>query len=316
MPTLPSIAPAPPCNPQAVIDRFRPVISRLLALPGTRQLEQLARTIYALSEPPHIVSKRPASATIHRNKELTILNANLWHDWPRHRDLQTRLEAFAELVEREKADLILLQEVARTRDFHANDWLAKNLNMGYHYVRANGHLETIGFEEGVAIFSRYSLHTPRVQQLGKHCNPFTRRLALQVEVETCFGNFLAYSTHLGLLPQQNKHQIRHLHSWVKESGANRMAIIGGDFNVDEETLQIQQVQATWLDTFRHLHPDVSGTTHEIRLPWGRSFQRKRLDYIFLKPGQMQWRVLNAEHLFTPISPHSDHKAVVVRLAPA
>ena len=247
-------------------------------------------------------------------KELTILSANLWHDWPRHRGLQARLEAFAGLVESEEADLILLQEVARTTDLHANDWLAENLNMGYHYVRANGDVGTIGFEEGVAIFSRYPLHAPRIMQLGRRGNPFTRRLALRAEVETGFGNILAYSAHLGLLPKQNRYQIQHLQSWVKRSSANRTAVIGGDFNAGEEKPQIQQIGTTWLDTFRHMHPDGSGTTHEIRLPWGQSLLPKRLDYIFLKPGQMQWRVLNAGHLLTPNLPHSDHKAVVARLA--
>ncbi len=45
--------------------------------------------------------------------ELTVVSANLWHDWPRFRRLKERLEVFVRLIEEQQADLILLQEVAR-----------------------------------------------------------------------------------------------------------------------------------------------------------------------------------------------------------
>jgi hypothetical protein len=35
------------------------------------------------------------------------------------------------------------------------------------------------------------------------------------------------------------------------------------------------------DTFRLMHPDADGTTHELHNPWGRVIKRSRLDYIFL-----------------------------------
>jgi hypothetical protein len=48
----------------------------------------------------------------------------------------------------------------------------------------------------------------------------------------------------------------------------------------------------------------------------------RLDYIFLKAGlnyvqpRNHWDVLEARHLETPGERHSDHQAVLLRLAPA
>ena len=109
-----------------------------------------------------------------------MLSANLWHDWPRFKDLEKRLEAFAELAESERADLILLQELARTPSFHADVWLAERLHMAYVYSRANGS-QKIGFEEGLGVYSRFPLkRLPHVRQMGmgKSSNPFSRRLAL------------------------------------------------------------------------------------------------------------------------------------------
>jgi len=246
----------------------------------------------------------------------TVLSANLWHDWPRFRGLEKRLESFAELVESEGADLILLQEVARTQSFEADKWLADRLKMAYVYSRANGSRK-IGFEEGLGVFSRFPLkRLPHVRQMGRTCNPFSRRLALGVEVDTPCGEIMAFSTHLGLLRKQNAHQLRELRGWVNQITAGRSAIIAGDFNAPEHTHQIQHVRSFWLDTFREIHEHGRATTHEIRWPWGGAFLSHRLDYIFLQPGQPSWQVISVSHVDAPGGPHSDHRAVLARLAPS
>jgi hypothetical protein len=103
---------------------------------------------------------------------MTVISANLWHDWPRFKILENRLEKFAQLVIQESADLILVQELVRTPHFHAAEWLAERLNMGFLYSRVNGS-EKIGFEEGLGIFSRFPLiHLPLLRQVSKGCNPF------------------------------------------------------------------------------------------------------------------------------------------------
>ena len=42
---------------------------------------------------------------------------------------------------------------------------------------------------------------------------------------------------------------------------------------------------------------------------------ERLDYIFLKARENYWKVLEARHLETPGERHSDHRVVLLRLAP-
>jgi exonuclease III len=48
------------------------------------------------------------------------------------------------MVESEAADIVLLQEVARTTKLKVDEWLAERLGMGYVYARANGHEPGIG----------------------------------------------------------------------------------------------------------------------------------------------------------------------------
>jgi endonuclease/exonuclease/phosphatase family metal-dependent hydrolase len=186
--------------------------------------------------------------------------------------------------------------------------------MAYAFARANGHEAAIGFEEGVAVFSRYPLRRVYLRQLSRSRNPFVRRLGLGAMIETRFGRLLAFSAHLGLLPRQNASHLLHLHRWVSAIAGPHPAVIAGDFNAHEHTARIRRLRSRWLDTFRHLHPHADGATHEWRYPGGGVLRRHRLDYVFLHPDEGHWRVLEARHLDAPGGPHSDHRAVLVKLA--
>lgn len=297
--------------------RLRPLGRRLFAWPGLRWLRPFARRAAAAAEPAGRLVFRPTPAAPAEppGDHLTILSANLWHDWPRQRSWPERLEAVAQLVAAERVDVVLLQEVARTPELRADEWLAGRLQMACAYARANGHAAAIGFEEGLAILSRYPLAHPRLRQLGHGANPFVRRLALSADVRTPFGPLLAFSAHLGLRRGHNAVQLAQLRSWVAEVAAGRAAVVGGDFNAPEQRPQIQHTQRAWVDTFRHLHPHADGTTHELRWPWGGLLRRHRLDYVFLHTWPTHWQVVETHHVDAPGGPHSDHRAVLTRLRP-
>ena len=297
--------------------RARSIGGRLLRLPGLGGLRPLARRAMVVAEPAGWLTMRaiPDQKARPGSEGVTILSANLWHDWPRHRRLIERLETFARLVERQNADVVLLQEVTRTPDLWVDRWLFDRLGMAYVYSRANGAENGIGFEEGLAVLSRFQLSKPRLVQLGERHNPFVRRLALGATVETDYGKLLTFSVHLGLARRHNASQMAHLRDWVGDSAGDLPALIGGDFNAQEASSQIRQTQTKWLDTFRHLHPKADGATHELRWPGGRLLKRSRLDYIFLQPGIVRWKVLEARHFNTENQPHSDHFAVLTRLVP-
>ncbi len=246
---------------------------------------------------------------------ITIVTANLWHDWPRHRAIEARLEAFAGLIESESADIVLVQEVARTADLRVDEWLKKRLGMAFVYARANGHQQAIGFEEGLAVLSRFPIRAPRIRQLGKQRNPFVRRLALGASIETPFGQILVFSVHLGLARRQNARQIAHLRTWVSELAGHGAALVGGDFNAPENASQLLKTRYAWLDIFRILNPGQAGATHALRSPWGTVLRRQRLDYLFLKPGTQRWSLLESRLLDVPGTYLSDHQPVLARLAP-
>jgi endonuclease/exonuclease/phosphatase family metal-dependent hydrolase len=254
--------------------------------------------------PPRLTAPAPAI--------LSVLSANLWHDWPRGRRRHERLEAFARLVENEGVDVILLQEVMRASLFEADEWLAGRLGMAYAYARANGHRAGIGFEEGIAVFSRLPLAEPRVQPLGVP-GRLVRRLALAARVEAKPVPFWAVSAHLSLRPWRNRDQVRHLARWVDEVAGGRAVVIGGDFNASERAPQISAARGVWRDPFRELHPHEDAVTFERLWPWGAPLLRRRLDYVFAS-GAAGWRALEARHLAAPGGGHSDHRAVLVRLA--
>ena len=246
---------------------------------------------------------------------LSVLSANLWHDWPRFRNIEARLESFARLVEQEKVDLILLQEVARTRFLKVDSWLAERLNMSYVYSRANGS-ESIGFEEGLGVFSQYRMERfPHVRQVSRVTNPFVRRMALGVDVETPWGSILAVSVHLGFIRRNNAHQLNELQYWINRLASGRSVVIGGDFNAPEKSRRIRKVRTHWQDTYREAPSQGHSHTHSLYWPWGGHLLSHRIDYIFLQPGILQWKVMEVHHLDAPGGPHSDHQAVVARLAP-
>ena len=295
-------------------------VKRLLNWIGHDRLPGLAKVAISVAESAGRVSLQSEPHSVPAPKgecgEYTVLSANLWHDWPRFKDLEKRLEAFATLVESERVDLILLQELARTTTFKADEWLGKRLNMAYVYSRANGS-QKIGFEEGLGVYSRFPLkRLPYLRQMSQAHNPFSRRLALGVEVDTPCGEIVAFSTHLGLMRKNNARQLRELHGWVNEITSGRSAIIAGDFNAPEHTHQIQHIRSHWQDAFREIHEHEHGATHEIRWPWGGVFLSHRLDYIFLQAGDPAWQVLDVQHLDALDGPHSDHRAVLARLSPS
>jgi endonuclease/exonuclease/phosphatase family metal-dependent hydrolase len=282
-------------------------------IPSVRKWSQRIR---AVIRPSLHIDIRHKIVRTHRltSNCITVLSANLWHDWPFRRRLPERLESFARLVEAEGADVVLLQEVFRTAGLSADQWLADRLGMAYSYSRVNGDKAAIGFEEGLAIFSRFPLAEAQTRHLGM-TSGVTRRLALASEVRSPLGKFLAVSVHLGLLRGPNRSQWVDLFNWVGDITRGRTAFIGGDFNTHESSEQIARAQRSWVDTFRSLNPEADGTTFEIRWPWGTPFFRRRFDYIFLRQGQSDWRVMDARHVESAELLHSDHTAVITRVKP-
>jgi endonuclease/exonuclease/phosphatase family metal-dependent hydrolase len=260
-----------------------------------QRVKPIAKRVLSIAEPSGriVFMENPGIREINKTDEnITILTVNLWHDWPRRRQLRERLACFVELVRDEDADIILLQELTRTPDFAADEWLSDQLGMAYLYSRANGHAHGIGFEEGLAVYSRFPIRKPRLAQLSDRRNPFTRRL--------------------GINGRQNENQFSRLIRWVEKQSGNSSAVIGGDFNAQEHTRQVRNAQKSWQDSYRSIHPGTDGYTHEIQWPWGGILKQSRLDYLFLKKGKHTWNVFEARQLDMYDCSISDHKPVLIK----
>lgn len=296
-----------------------PISRWLLNLPGPAALHSFVHSTLAIGSPPQYYSHRLLPDTLLDNRTfgIRVLSNNLWHDWPRFRNLQGRMAVFANLVEKERADIVLVQEVARTPFFKADEWLSERLGMAYVYSRANGDLETTGFEEGLAIYSRFPLVNPTLNQLYSSGFPLiTRRLALGATAKTPWGELFLVSTHLGHGRKMNARQFDRLHQWVEDTRVSHPAIIGGDFNIGEDSPQIRQAQRRWQDVFRIMNPDAKGMTFEISLPWGGPLMRSRLDYLFLRGDKRSWQVVESQIVPQTNSSYSDHLGVCARFIPS
>lgn len=304
----------------STINHLRSFSRRFVYLPLQNLIRSLFSAILAVKEPTHQLIYHVTPAILSNSepcKPITVISANLWHDWPRHRQLLTRLSSFAKLAESEAADIVLLQEVARTTRLKVDEWLAERLGMAYAYARANGHESGIGFEEGLAVFSRFPLEMPQWQQLGVSAFQIARRMALGANIKTPCGNLMVFSVHLGVSPKANQHQLNRLRDWIGSKAKGQTALIGGDFNAHENRPQIRRLQHEWMDVFRQKNPDSDGTTHELRWPWGRPLRQHRLDYLFMQKGSVRWNVLDAHHIDARVGKggHSDHRAVLARVMP-
>ena len=244
---------------------------------------------------------------------LTILSANLLNPlfntmWVEHRTWLARLEALAGLVEAESADIVLCQEVGRSREFRVDEWLAGRLGLTAVYERANGRAGgRWGREEGVAILSRYPLSSPVSTLLD---GGLWRRPALGAVVSAPWGELAVYTAHLSLRPWRNRRQPGRLRDWVAATAGGRPAIIGGDFNAAEQAPGMAALAGQWRDVWRVAHPTQVGFSHDLTL-FGRVARRRRIDYLFLRAGDPQICIAYCDY-HTTAPPFSDHRAIVGR----
>lgn len=305
----------PSTNPLLLYQGIKRIGGGIINFFQNKHITRIIKRMISVAKPSgkvYFVPQPNLQVSDKKEQAITFMSANLWHDWPRKRRLQSRLNCLVDIVEKEKVDILLLQELSRTSDLHVDQWLSERLGMAYIYSRTNGNVSEIGFEEGLAIFSRFPIKNHRLAQLSDQKNPFSRRMALGTSVESSLGEFDVYSVHLGLLGSQNKKQFFRLRDWVDRNSKIAPAVIGGDFNAGEKSSQVQEASGFWHDSYRSKNPNRNEYSHELRWPWGGVINRSRLDYLFMRQGKSSWNIEAAWHVNTEKCPLSDHRPVIVQ----
>lgn len=308
---------APPHGGAPFVRVLRRISTTVLFARWLKPLHRAARALLGVSRAPGALTAsehHPAGRRCAEAEDVIVLSANLGHDWPLHRQMHRRLEVLAQRIEAERANVVLLQEVSRTQSLWVDRYLAERLGMDYFYTRANGHRASIGFEEGLGVFSCLPLRSVQTRPLTGS-GSMAHRLALGAELQTGAGPLWVFSAHLSMRPRRNARQVRDLQDWVGDVAGRATAVVGGDFNAHETAPQMIRARQSWLDVFRLLNPEADGATHILRWPWGRPLRKVRLDYLFLRLGEPTWRVIESRLLGGLGEPHSDHHAVMARLRP-
>ena len=241
-------------------------------------------------------------STSAETENFRILSLNMLHDYPDFAYLEERVALLSGEIGRLQPDIVLLQEVPRT-DEHSliAEKLAQTLGLNYVYLRANGNLSLINFEEGSAILSKYPLSDPRFTELRPPNSIFDNRIVLAATVNTPHGAIDLFVTHLtNGRPAINQAQAEALAAFV-QAEAHHPAVVAGDFNAVESSFQIRQLANLWQDSYRLYHPTTPGATccatDLVNAP--TTALQTRIDYLFLAPTpEHALKVLEIEAVFT------------------
>jgi endonuclease/exonuclease/phosphatase family metal-dependent hydrolase len=235
-----------------------------------------------------------------RDGPLRVMSLNVLHGYPKFERLSRRLDLIAHEIRRQDADIVCLQEVPWTRRLGSGaKYLSQRAGLNYLYLRANGNRRTILFEEGIVILSRYPLKDPTFVELEPQAGVFEHRVALHATATTRWGDVRVFVTHLTHGdPEINRKQAASLMAFVGATGSGP-AIVAGDFNATEDSLQVRALTDKWVDTYRAANPGDEGWTCCIdNLARGPTeAMEERIDYVFLVPQAGQgYKVRSAQRV--------------------
>jgi endonuclease/exonuclease/phosphatase family metal-dependent hydrolase len=180
---------------------------------------------------------------------------------------------------------------------------------------------SLAFEEGPAVLSRFPILASQVHRLSGALEVHERRIALEVVLDGPAGRFRVFSVHLTARSRAGR--CRQIAALVRavEGGLHRDSptIVGGDFNADEEELRLLTDVRGWIDSFRHLHPEVPGHTWGQLLAAAMATAGRRIDFLFSAPaGDAHWQPAHSRLVLDRSFPHardgvlwaSDHYGVL------
>lgn len=195
----------------------------------------------------------PSAALAASADTLTVVTINLWHDsheWPR------RLPLILAELRRLKPDVVCLQEVLQHATLRNQaETLGDSLGMRAQFGSVDGPERTKRY--GNAIL------TPHRVLVGEQRNLAPTddyRAVAHVRFEWRGHEVDAYSTHLHHTKEGGAiraTQIRHLIAYVDSTRGKGPVVVGGDFNCELGTPEMDLMTARYRDVFRAVHPSAT-----------------------------------------------------------
>jgi endonuclease/exonuclease/phosphatase family metal-dependent hydrolase len=249
--------------------------------------------------------------------ECKVLTYNIFHDLPRFRSLDRRLELVAADIAAERPDVVALQEIARGRacgDMGQRLGALVNRFCGaptytLRYTPADGAGEgELAFDEGVALLSRLEPAgaAPEVRKYqtqveldgtvgGNRYRLPDDRVAMRMRYHISDGVHLdVYVTHLTDRDEAvggvavRTHQARELIRWVAErSDPRESAVIAGDLNDVPESATVQSlIEAGFVDVYAAAGapPGYTNDRDDIELESAAASHNQRIDYVLFRSG--------------------------------
>jgi endonuclease/exonuclease/phosphatase family metal-dependent hydrolase len=232
---------------------------------------------------------------------LRVLSYNILHGgvlsgWAGDgQDLEARLRIAVEELRALDPDVIGVQEasVSRRRG-NVAERLATAL--GFHSAFApalfrlyplEGLNRLVGwlldFQEGPAILSRYPIVAWEAHDLPRCNGRYDPRTLVHATIRTPWGDVGIASTHTS----SGFCQADRVVELMQSRQALLPSVLMGDFNAEEESAGIRRLtrQAGFVDVFRAANPAAAGLTtwQLVRAPFPTV--RRRVDFVFLVPGQ-------------------------------
>ncbi|MDT7602687.1 MAG: hypothetical protein QOF61_684 [Acidobacteriota bacterium] len=217
-------------------------------------------------------------------------------------DKKLDLPRIAEVIKRERPDLVGLQEVDRgVERTHRVDQIAELARLtGMEYAFAPN-LAYQGGWYGVAILSRFPILASEHARY-QHLREAERRGYLRVEVSVGGRTISFVATHLDYQHDDNRlYETRQLLNAL--SRVSTPLIVAGDFNEEPEGASYKLMLSRFADAWAASGTQADGLTYPADKP------RKRIDYIFYAPRERA----RARRARVVESLASDHRALAAEI---
>jgi endonuclease/exonuclease/phosphatase family metal-dependent hydrolase len=261
-----------------------------------------------------MLSGSPPATWARPSDSLTVVTLNLWHDqhdWPK------RLNVIVAEMRRIRPDVLCLQEVLQNPNLRNQaETLGDSLGCHVQFATVDGPERPKRY--GNAILTP---HPVRVGESRNLAPADDYRAVAHVRFDWRGRAVDAYSTHLHHTAEGDSiraAQIRHLLAYVDSTRGDGPVVIGGDFNCELGSPEMDLVTARYDDAFHAVHPGANraqATTYNARF----GVDPGAIDHIFVeRRGAMRLIPRACEVIFASVGPDSvwasDHFGVVARLA--